>query len=174
MLTLDDQRRHVEANRPARLALRLSSAEMRRYMPDDMVPADEVPTIEALWTRLLEAGSVAGRSVFTGPDGGRLEVVYWGLANVLPGLHLFAFVPARWPEDELEDGSAARPVRSLTPREHEILQLAAEGFSGPDIAKRLVLSPGTVKTHFANVYEKLRVGDRTAAVAKGMRLGLIE
>jgi DNA-binding CsgD family transcriptional regulator len=177
MVMLDDRRRHVEANRPARLAFRLSLAETRRYTPDEVMPPDELASLEPTWTRLLEAGCVTGRSVFAGPDGGRLETVYWGLANALPGLHLFVFTPAGWPEDELgiiDAGSADRPVQSLTPREREILQLAAEGFSGPSIAERLVVSPVTVKTHFAHIYEKLDVGDRAAAVAKGMRLGLID
>jgi DNA-binding CsgD family transcriptional regulator len=177
MLMLDDRRRHVEANGPARLALRLSLAETRRYTPDELVPPDELPSLEPTWTRLLEAGCVTGRSVFAGPDGGRLETVYWGLANALPGLHLFAFAPARWPEDELgliEDESAEGAVASLTPRQQEILQLAAEGLSGRSIAERLVLSPATVKTHFTNLYAKLDVGDRAAAVATGMRLGLID
>jgi PAS domain S-box-containing protein len=62
----------------------------------------------------------------------------------------------------------------LTPREIEVLNLAAEGNSGPDIAKQLVLSPGTVKTHFEHIYEKLGVGDRAAAVALGLRTGLIQ
>jgi PAS domain S-box-containing protein len=62
----------------------------------------------------------------------------------------------------------------LTPRELEVLNLAAEGNSGPDIAKQLVLSPGTVKTHFEHIYEKLGVGDRAAAVALGLRTGLIQ
>src|SRR5439155_1766827 len=82
-------------------------------------------------------GSVTGRSVFAGPDGGRLEVVYWGLANALPGLHLFAFAPARSPGDELgliEEESSDRAVASLTPREREILQLAAEGLRRPTTA----------------------------------------
>jgi len=61
----------------------------------------------------------------------------------------------------------------LTQREVEILQLAAEGNTGPTIAKLLVVSPATVKTHFENMYEKLGVGDRAAAVAHALRLGLI-
>ena len=177
MLTLDDRRRHVAVNRPARLALRMSLAQMRRYTPDQVLAPDELPTLEPMWTRLLETGRVTGRSVFAGPDGGRLEVVYVGLANALPGLHLFAFVPAGWPEEELGliDGETAGPaVVLLSPREQEILQFAAEGLSGPRIAERLFLSRATVKTHFTNLYGKLGVGDRTAAVAKGMRLGLID
>jgi PAS domain S-box-containing protein len=62
----------------------------------------------------------------------------------------------------------------LTPRELEILQLAAKGHSGRRIAESLVITPATVKTHFENVYEKLRVRDRTAAVAEALRRGLIE
>ena len=63
--------------------------------------------------------------------------------------------------------------RTLSERELEVLQLAAEGCSGPEIAERLVVSPSTIKTHFENLYEKLGVGDRTAAVARALRTGLI-
>jgi PAS domain S-box-containing protein len=63
---------------------------------------------------------------------------------------------------------------TLTPRELEILQLAAQGHSGRRIAEMLVLSPATVKTHFEHAYEKLEVSDRASAVAKALRLGLIE
>jgi len=177
MVMLDDRRRHLDANRPARLAFRLSLAQLRRLRSDDVVPLDELPTLESLWTRLLEKGCVAGQSVFGGPDGGRLEVDYWGFADALPGVHLFACAPAGWPEDELaliQDESADRAVASLTPRQHEGLQLAAEGFSGASIAEQLVLSPSTVKTHFSNIYERLGAGDRAAAVAEAMRLGFID
>lgn len=64
--------------------------------------------------------------------------------------------------------------RLLTGREIEVLQLAARGLSGPEIAAQLVISAGTVRTHFENIYPKLGVGDRAAAVAQGLRLGLIE
>jgi two-component system nitrate/nitrite response regulator NarL len=62
---------------------------------------------------------------------------------------------------------------ALSAREREILGLLAEGASAPDIARRLYLSPATVKTHLHNVYEKLGVSERAAAVAQGMRRGLI-
>jgi two-component system, NarL family, nitrate/nitrite response regulator NarL len=63
---------------------------------------------------------------------------------------------------------------ALTPREHEILVLTADGLSGPEIARALGISPATVKTHQQRLYEKLRVGERAAAVARAMRWGLIE
>jgi two-component system nitrate/nitrite response regulator NarL len=66
----------------------------------------------------------------------------------------------------------ARPA--LTPREHEILVLTANGNSAPDIGKQLHLSQSTVKTHLKSLYEKLGVSDRAAAVAEAMRRGLLE
>jgi len=62
----------------------------------------------------------------------------------------------------------------LTAREREILRLTAEGLSGPEIGRRLFLSPATVKTHLQHLYAKLGVSDRAAAVAEAMRRGLLE
>jgi two-component system nitrate/nitrite response regulator NarL len=61
----------------------------------------------------------------------------------------------------------------LSPREREILDLLTTGASTPDIAGRLYLSAATVKTHLHHLYEKLGVSDRAAAVAEGLRRGLI-
>jgi two-component system nitrate/nitrite response regulator NarL len=66
------------------------------------------------------------------------------------------------------------PVTKLTPRERDVLRLVAEGHSGPQIAARLYIEPSTVKTHLDNIYEKLGVSERAAAVAEGMRRGLVE
>ena len=176
MVMIDNRRRYVEANRPARLVFRLSLAEIRRYAVGDLTPEHQRPALEAIWARLLDTGCVGGSYEVAGPDGGSFDVVYWAAANALPGLHLGAFAPAGWPEGELSasdaDGSAPS-LAPLTPREQEVLQLAAEGLPGPSIAERLVVTPGTVKTHFSNIYEKLGVSDRAAAVARGLRLGLI-
>ena len=65
-----------------------------------------------------------------------------------------------------------RPL--LTAREHEVLTHLAEGSSAPQIADQLYLSTTTVKTHLANLYGKLGVSDRAAAVAEAMRRGLLE
>jgi two-component system nitrate/nitrite response regulator NarL len=65
-----------------------------------------------------------------------------------------------------------RPV--LTPREQEILHLIAAGKSLSEIATELYLGLTTVKTHVRNLYDKLDVSDRGAAVATAMRRGLIE
>lgn len=62
---------------------------------------------------------------------------------------------------------------ALTPRQLEVLQLAAQGCDGKEIAARLVVSPATIRTHFGRIYDKYGVSDRAAAVAKALRDGLI-
>lgn len=60
----------------------------------------------------------------------------------------------------------------LTPREKEILGLAARGMNPPQIARRLFVSIQTVRTHFKNIYPKLGVNSRTEAVIFAMQHGL--
>ena len=57
----------------------------------------------------------------------------------------------------------------LTRREHEIVMLVAEGLTNAQIAERLWISPGTVRRHLENVFTKLDVHTRTAAVAQLVR-----
>jgi len=66
----------------------------------------------------------------------------------------------------------ARP--RLSEREHEVLRLIAQGLSAPEIGERIHLSTATVKTHLQHLYEKLGVSERAAAVAEGMRRGLVD
>jgi DNA-binding NarL/FixJ family response regulator len=57
-------------------------------------------------------------------------------------------------------------VDALTPREQEILALLAEGCLYKEIADRLAITLGTVRTHMQHIYEKLHVQSRTAATLK--------
>ena len=66
------------------------------------------------------------------------------------------------------------PRPRLTVREREILTLAADGRSAPEIARILFLSPATIKTHLSNIYDKLGVSDRAAAIAKALREGVLQ
>lgn len=63
---------------------------------------------------------------------------------------------------------------TLTERELEVLHGVAEGWTAAEIGEWLHLSPTTVKSHLRNLYAKLEVGDRAAAVAEAMRRGLLE
>jgi len=62
----------------------------------------------------------------------------------------------------------------VTPREIEVLQLASHGLTACDIGEQLVLSVSTVKSHLHNIYRKLGVADKAAAVAAALRHRLID
>jgi two-component system nitrate/nitrite response regulator NarL len=63
---------------------------------------------------------------------------------------------------------------SLSEREQQILERIADGAGAADIAADLHISTATVKTHLRNLYEKLGVSERAAAVAEAMRKGLLK
>ncbi len=78
----------------------------------------------------------------------------------------------------LDTTAAAPPVRSglidpLSDRELDVLRLLATDLDGPDIARRLVVSLNTVRTHTAHIYAKLAVTNRRAAVRRAEELDLL-
>lgn len=64
-------------------------------------------------------------------------------------------------------------VESLSERELDVLRLMADGLSNPEIAARLILSVGTVKSHAHHIYGKLGTRNRTEAILQAQRLGLL-
>jgi len=64
------------------------------------------------------------------------------------------------------------PTPQLTPRQWELMHLIAAGHTNTQIARRLGLSEGTVRTHLENIYERLQVSSRTAAVTRAFPEGL--
>ena len=97
-----------------------------------------------------------------------------------------SFSPPAVPNDSLNDvarcsqeGGSFDPndrkkgPSDLTSRELEILQLLADGDTNLEIARRLLISPRTVKNHWAHIYQKLGAVDRGQALARAARLGLV-
>ena len=61
----------------------------------------------------------------------------------------------------------------ISAREEEVLQLVADGCSLPEVAAKLFISVKTVKNHLASIYQKLDARDRTQAVLRAVRLGIV-
>ena len=74
---------------------------------------------------------------------------------------------------EAQSTSPAENDLGVSAREIEVLQLIAEGAAPPEVAERLFISVKTVKNHLSSIYEKLDARDRTQAVLKGLRIGII-
>ena len=67
-----------------------------------------------------------------------------------------------------------QPTRSLlSARELEVLRAMADGLGNKQIAARLGISAGTIKTHVSHIFEKLGVNDRLSAVLTGLRMQLL-
>ena len=71
------------------------------------------------------------------------------------------------------DQPASEEERLVTKREEEVLQLIADGCSTTEVAERLYISQKTVKNHLASIYQKLDARDRTQAVLRAVRMGII-
>jgi DNA-binding NarL/FixJ family response regulator len=116
---------------------------------------------------LLEAAYRAGaRGLVAKPAG--LSVLVDALREVWRGGRYFD------PSFRKGNGNGGAAAKALSSRESEILGLLAEGLTGEQIAKRLVLSPETVRTHIRNAMEKLDAPTRTAAVVKAIDLGEVQ
>ena len=74
------------------------------------------------------------------------------------------------------EGTASLPsgaIDVLTPREREVLELIGTGLSNAEIAERLTLGEGTIKSHIGHVFAKLQLRDRSAAVVFAFDHGLV-
>jgi two-component system, NarL family, response regulator DegU len=70
-------------------------------------------------------------------------------------------------------GPGAGEAPTISAREEEVLQLVADGLSLPEVAAALYISVKTVKNHLASIYSKLDARDRTQAVLRAVRMGIV-
>lgn len=123
----------------------------------------------------------AGASGYVLKDAGQLDVVR-ALQELRAGGSPISPIIARKVLARMRDGkkstAASAPEASaaisLTKREAAILDLIARGDSYGDVAKMLMVSVGTVQTHIKNIYDKLSVHSRGAAVYEAHRRGLLQ
>jgi len=74
----------------------------------------------------------------------------------------------------LAEANKPAPEPIISRREEEVLQLIADGCSTPEVAERLYISVKTVKNHLASAYQKLDADDRTQAVVRALKMGIIK
>jgi LuxR family maltose regulon positive regulatory protein len=77
------------------------------------------------------------------------------------------------PAGDPSAGSGQALIEPLSQRELEVLHLIAMGRTNQEIARLLIVSPGTIKAHTASIYRKLDVANRTEAVARARQLGIL-
>lgn len=89
------------------------------------------------------------------------------------GVYVGARLFKRPPAAPFAPNTVAQQTLGISGRELEVLELLAAGRTNKEIASRLDVSPNTVKTHVANLYEKLGVQRRTAAIGRARELGML-
>lgn len=102
-----------------------------------------------------------------------LYIVLVALGFTALGLWAGRRLTRQAPASPFARNDSALKSLGVTEREYEVLGLLAEGLANKEIARRLELSPNTVKTHVGRIYEKLGAERRTQAVQKARELALI-
>ena len=135
------------------------------------------------WKRLAVYGAVlgAGALALQWLDYNRLarthSIDIYILLTAVGFLALGVWVGARLlsgPRPAAFDGNpAAQAALGISARELAVLKELAAGHSNKEIAQRLHVSPNTVKTHVARLFEKLEAKRRTDAIARARELGLV-
>jgi PAS domain S-box-containing protein len=176
LFLIDDARRYLYVNASAAKLLGVPVEEVVGRSIGEFTPPELAPALERIWADFERDGAVQGPFEVLRGDGSRRLVEYRGTRNFGPGQHVFA---ARAITAAQVDVAGVRVVMqrstaNLSPREQEVLQLAAQGHSTQEIAEMLSLGHATVKTHFEHAYDKLGTRDRVSAVAECLRRGLID
>ena len=167
LMVLDDDRRCVSLNDSAGRLLGAPASELVGRGLADFVPLEHRDRLERFWTRLQTDAELEGGCELLPRNGSILPIAFRAIWSYGPGEHIIAATETPWAAASSSDSA------QLTRREREVIRLVADGCSNKEIASQLVLSPATVKTHLSNIYEKLEVTDRAAAVAVALRAGTI-
>ncbi len=177
MLLADDDRRYIDANSAALAALGKPREELVGSTIDDLTPPELRRGLDSAWLRFKQSGSMTGVFRLVLPGGRMARFDYTAIANVAPHVHLSVVVSSRRPSQP--PGAPQQPDPQdkrlpLSAREREILKRVSLGQDGPEIAKDLVVSPATVRTHIGNAIRKLGARSRAHAIAIALRAGTLD
>lgn len=142
---------------------------IRSQLPDIQVVMLTMHGESDVMTRALQAGA-AGYLVKDCTIDDVVEAVHMAANGVALSPQLASSMLA---EVQRLDATGADREPTLSPREEEVLQLVADGLSVPEVAAALYISVKTVKNHLASTYQKLDARDRTQAVLRAVRMGII-
>ena len=163
MLLADDERRYVDVNEAACTLLGLSREELLEAGVEAITPVALRGRVPALWDRFLSQGTMQGVYELTDASGRVIRITYVAIARVLPGRHLSCLLT----------GQPAEAAGALSPRERDVVSLAAQGLTSVAVAEALSLSRATVETHFRNAVRRLGARNRAHAIALALTRGEI-
>ena len=162
MALVDERRRYVDVNDATLTLLGRTRDELGRMRLDDVVPEANRPRLATRWDALIAYGApLTAEGELLCADGGEVEVEFAAHPAEVSGRVLALLVVIHVEAAMHADRGDAAPDTPLTPRERQVVDLLAMGLSGPEIAKELVVSHDTVRTHVRNAMVK--TGSRTRA-----------
>ncbi len=145
-----------------------ATRELRATMPE----VEVVAVTSLIDQSRVQAALEAGASGYLIKDAAPEELALAIRAAQRGEVHLDAAVARRLMESLSARDTAPDPFGELSERELEILRLIAEGHANKEIARRLVISERTARTHVSNILRKLGLSSRTQAALLAVREGL--
>ncbi len=131
----------------------------------------------AAWGALLAAGSLALQWLdyqrLARAQSLELYLFLVALGFLVLGLVLGVRVIAPRPALRFDGNPKGQAALGISERELQVLHELAAGYSNKEIARRLEVSPNTIKTHVARLFEKLQARRRTEAIRRARELGLV-
>jgi DNA-binding NarL/FixJ family response regulator len=170
----------VDKLKPALLVLDLNMPRMhglevlkhvRTSSPNTRVIVLSMHNDEPYVIEALRAGAAAYLL-----KGSESQEIAQALKEVLAGRRYLSAPLSEWAINALTTRVAdtSDSLSTLSPREREVLQLAAEGYGNPEIAEKLFISPRTAETHRTNLMRKLALQSQTDLVRFSIRKGIIQ
>lgn len=168
----------IEKLRPDLVLLDISMPDMDGLEAAELI-AERYPDVRVLFLTMYDEKAFFFRALQIGAAGyvlkgsGSDELLTAIHAALQGQIHVPAVLGKLLVEEALAPQRGESLDDTLTPREWEIAQLIARGYTNSQIAQHLTLSLNTVKTHRLHIYQKLNLHDRAELVAFALEHGLL-